>query len=70
MQIFVASLQAVNLLILSPVDEGHLCGWDSFQASPAASPGSVASRLFIASRGIGTPWVIKNIPQHPKVLAA
>ncbi|KAF5130922.1 Acetyltransferase pyr8 [Metarhizium anisopliae] len=71
MQVFVASLQAANLLILSPVDEGHLLRVGLY---PSQSSGLSriwrASRLFIASRGIGTPWVVKNIPQHPEALAA
>ncbi|KAG8408625.1 hypothetical protein J3458_019650 [Metarhizium acridum] len=71
MQVFVATLQAANLLIFSPIDEGYLLRFGIFSSrSSGLAKIWRTSRLFIASRGIGTPWIVKNVPQHPKALIA
>ncbi|TWU75761.1 hypothetical protein ED733_002362 [Metarhizium rileyi] len=69
--IFLAPLQALNLLLINPLDEDDFTQARLFTASsPLLAKLWHVAELFVALRGIGTPWRIKNIPSQPGHLLA
>ncbi|PYH51889.1 wax synthase family protein [Aspergillus niger CBS 101883] len=60
---FTVLIQHINLLLIAKVD---LAGQPGTNAGKLAS----AFALLQSTRGIGTPWQVKNIPSHPLVLRA
>lgn len=63
-QLFVVFLQAIHLLLISPVDPrdlsttvGKKCFIDKL---------FVATRALAQTRGVNTRWQVKNVPSHPR----
>lgn len=69
-QIFVAVIQATNVLVINPLDRDDLVrgGIVTNSESIFAQTWHTSTSVFFALRGINTAWRVKNIPEHPKFL--
>jgi hypothetical protein len=64
-------IQAVNFLIVSPLNRDDLVQSNIFKASSPIlmQVCHTMSTFFLCLRGINTPWQVKSIPPHPRHLA-
>ncbi|CAG7968378.1 unnamed protein product [Penicillium salamii] len=64
-QLIIATLQAINLLLINPLDRRDIShGVDTAGGFWSLLIKSV--RLIAQTRAINTPWQVKNVPPHPK----
>ncbi|CAG8099153.1 unnamed protein product [Penicillium salamii] len=64
-QLIIATLQAINLLLINPLDRRDISyGVDT--ADGFWGRLNKAVRLIAQTRAINTPWQVKNVPSHPK----
>ncbi|KAJ5114908.1 hypothetical protein NUU61_000667 [Penicillium alfredii] len=63
-QLIIVTVQATHLLLINPLDRQNL----SRGATHVRSYGTHlvrAVRLLVHTRGVNTPWQVKNVPSHP-----
>ncbi|KAL4875656.1 membrane bound O-acyl transferase family-domain-containing protein [Aspergillus karnatakaensis] len=70
--VVLAMIQAVNVLISSPLNRDDLVRAGIFETSShfLVQVCRTMSKIFFCPRGINTPWQVKSLPTHPRHLIA